>query len=262
MAEPLLRVEALSKRYRRGGVMVQALDGVELELAPGEALAVVGASGSGKCTLARCILRLEAADEGKIFVGGREWSRADSKELVELWRQAQLVFQAPQAAFDPRWRVGAAVAEPLRYLRPDLACEARQAEVSRLLEKVELDPVLASRFPHELSGGQLQRVCIARALAPRPRLLVADEPTSALDTVTQRQVLQLLAGLRRTEGLALLWVTHDLALLPHVCDRVVVMRRGRVVEQLETCELANAQHPHTRELRDAARAIVSGRRPG
>ncbi|MBW2734491.1 MAG: ABC transporter ATP-binding protein [Deltaproteobacteria bacterium] len=252
MADSLLRVEGLAKGYQRGGGVVQALDGVDLELAPGEALALVGASGSGKSTLTRCALRLEPVDAGSIFLNGRDWTRARPRELQAFWKQAQLVFQAPQAAFDPLWRVGAAVEEPLRYLRPELGSKARAEVVSELFEKVELDPALATRFPHELSGGQLQRVSIARALAPRPRLLVADEPTSALDTMTQRQVLKLLGDLRRQEGLALLWVTHDLALLPDICDRVAVMQSGRIVEQLAVSELAQAKHPHTCELREAA----------
>ncbi|WP_405282790.1 ATP-binding cassette domain-containing protein [Gaopeijia maritima] len=251
---PILTVRGLSVRYpdrRRGtGGTVEAVRGVDLDLAAGEALGIVGESGSGKSSLVRALMGI-VPSSGSIRLEGRDLAALRAAKPLAAARRMQLVFQDSSGALDPRQRVGAALREVLE-LHGRLE-DAPEAAVGALLEQVGLDPAEhAPRFPHQLSGGQRQRIGIARALAVRPDVLLLDEPVSALDLSVQAQILVLLAELRRSLGLSLVVIAHDLAVVRNVCDRVAVMYRGKIVEIAPTDDLfANPLHPYTRTLLDA-----------
>ncbi len=225
---------------------VTAVDGVSFTVAVGESFGVVGESGSGKTTLARMIVGLDHPDSGGIEVAGIPVAGRRDRELAALRRIAQMVFQDPMGSLDPRMKVGDIVAEPLRALR--IAGDHR-ARVRELLEAVALPVDAADRYAHEFSGGQRQRIAIARALAPRPRLLVADEPVSALDMTVQTQVLELLADLKERFELTMIFISHDLSVVYEVCDRVAVMKDGRIVEVGPVADVyARPSHPYTAGL--------------
>jgi ABC-type glutathione transport system ATPase component len=247
---PLVRVRALRKRFGGAGLLggwatrrhpfVQAIDGIDFDIHPGECLALVGESGSGKTTVGRLVAGLDRPDSGSIEFG----PRGGSDRLAP-----QMVFQDPYASLNPRWPVGRTIGEPLllRGLARDGATV--EARVAELLRQVGLAPADAHRYPHQFSGGQRQRISIARALAAEPVLLVCDEPTSSLDVSVQAQVLALLDRLRRERGLAMLYISHDLAVVSQLSDRVAVMREGRIVEIGETASVfARPRHPYTAEL--------------
>jgi len=254
----LLRVEDLRKHYQQRGALgvrrapaLRAVDGVSLDVRRGEALGVVGESGSGKTTLARMMVRLVEPTAGRILFEGEDIATLPERRLRALRRERQMVFQDPIASLNPRRTVGESVAEPLRAQGERDERRIRR-EVHELLELVGLEAAHYDRFPHEFSGGQRQRVGIARALVLRPKLVVCDEPVSALDVTTQAQVVRLLADLREEFGLTLVFVAHDLAVVRQVCDRVAVMRHGRVVELGDADALyTDPQHPYTRALLDA-----------
>jgi ABC-type glutathione transport system ATPase component len=241
----------------------RAVDRVSLALQPGEALGLVGESGSGKTTLLRLLLRLVPASAGRILFDGADVTWSDERELRELRRTVQVVFQNPHAALDPRVSVFGSVAEPLRLIGGFGRAALRQ-RVAALLHDVGLGEEYFWRHPHELSGGQKQRVCIARALAPHPRALLLDEPTSALDVSVQAQIIELLAALRDRYGLAYLFVSHNLAVVRLLCERVGVMRDGQLVEQGDVRQvLATPAHPYTQAMLDAVlppRATLLARR--
>ncbi|HEX4804416.1 MAG TPA: ATP-binding cassette domain-containing protein [Conexibacter sp.] len=256
-APPLTEVEGLVKRFpltrgvlfRRRVGEVAAVDDVTLAVHAGESLGIVGETGSGKSTLARILLNLLEPTRGVVRWRGEDVTRARGARLLELRRARQMVFQDPAGSLNPRKTVGAAVADPfaIHGLLPDRAARGRR--VGELLEQVGLEPALANRYPHELSGGMRQRVGIARAIALGPELLVADEPVSALDVSIQAQILTLLRDLRRDLGLTLVLIAHDLAVVRHMCDRVAVMRHGRLVEVAPVEELyATPREDYTREL--------------
>ena len=256
-SQALLHVEGLVKRFPvrsglfRPSVRLHAVDGVDLDVAPGEVLAVVGESGSGKSTLARCILRLIDPTAGSIVFDGVDVTDANGKDLALLRRRVQPVFQDPFSSLDPRWTVGRSVREALDAQAIG-SKEERAARVTDLLDRVGLSGALADRRPHELSGGQRQRVGIAAALAPSPALIVADEPVSALDVSVQAQVLNLLAELQASLGLAILFVAHDLSVVRHISHRVAVMYLGRIVETGATeAVFGDPQHPYTKTLLEA-----------
>jgi ABC-type glutathione transport system ATPase component len=229
----------------------RAVDGVTLKLSHGETLGLVGESGSGKTTMLRLLLRLVPANAGRILFDGRDVTHAPERELRDLRRAVQVVFQNPHAALDPRASVYSSIAEPLRLLG-GLSRRALRARVVALLHDVGLGEEFLWRHPHELSGGQKQRICIARALAPGPRALLLDEPTSALDVSVQAQIIELLAGLRARHGLAYLFVSHNLAVVRLLCERVAVMRQGKLVEAGPAPQvLAEPSHPYTRALLEA-----------
>ncbi|PPG38321.1 ABC transporter ATP-binding protein [Pseudoclavibacter sp. RFBA6] len=235
---------------------VRAVDGVSLRIAAGETVAVVGESGCGKSSLAKAVLGVQPASEGTIELGGVAVHNELAARSAAERERAQIVFQDPYSALDPRLTVHDLVAEPLRIRHA-----YDRSTVSRLLADVGLDEQHAGRLPAQLSGGQRQRVGIARALALRPRLLVLDEPVSALDVSIQAQVLELLDGLQREHGLGYLFISHDLGVVRSIADRVVVMQEGRVVEEASTAEIfTSPKHPFTRQLLDAVPRLDGARR--
>ncbi|WP_374109874.1 ABC transporter ATP-binding protein [Pelomonas sp. CA6] len=240
----LLEARDLGRRHGPDWV----LRGVDLRLAAGESLGIVGESGAGKSTLARLLMALERPDAGSVHWSGTPVDVLPAAALRRQRAAMQMVFQDPYGSLDPRWRVGRSLAEPLLLL-PALDAAARAARVAEVLADVGLEPDAARRYPHQFSGGQRQRLAIARALATRPRLIVADEPTSALDVSVQAQVLELLRALQRRLGLSLVVVSHDLAVVELLCEQTLVLRRGEVVEQGATAALLGAaRHPYTRDL--------------
>ncbi len=251
MTGPLLTATGLSKSFGDGP---PAVDDVSLTLDAGETLGVVGESGSGKSTTAKLILRLLRPDTGRVVFAGHDLARTRGAELRRLRARLQLVPQSPQTSLNPRMTVGAAVAFNLRaHRRPRATIPARVAD---LLDRVGVPPADAGRYPHEMSGGQIQRVALARALATDPEVILCDEAVSALDKSIQAQVLNLLAELQRDTGVALLFISHDLSVVEHIADRVMVMRRGRVVEEGPAERIWSAPaHPYTRTLLDSIPAL-------
>ncbi len=256
-ADPLLEASDLHRSYERrvargASRAVGAVAGVSLRLERGEALGIVGGSGSGKSTLARLLLALERPDRGIVRFEGFPVSELPEARVRPLRRHFQAVFQDPSTSLDPCLAVGTIVAEPLVAHRLGDAA-SRRARVAEVLEQVGLTAAAVSRHPREFSGGERQRIAIARALATEPRLLVLDEPVSSLDASVQAQILDLVAELRERHGLAMVLISHDLAMVRNVCDRVAVMKDGVFVESGTTSEvLANPSHPYTRSLLAAA----------
>ncbi|MDB5492957.1 MAG: transporter ATP-binding protein [Phenylobacterium sp.] len=232
---------------------LRAVDGVSFQVRQGETLGIVGESGSGKSTLARAILNLIPATGGAVTLLGRDITHSEQEEMRAARKDLQIVFQDPLASLDPRMTVGSSIAEPLGVFRPDLDHAAREAEVRAMMDRVELDQGLINRYPHELSGGQNQRVGIARAMILRPRLVICDEAVSALDVSIRAQIIDLLINLQKDMGLSMIFISHDLAVVREISHRVLVMYLGRVVEQADRERLyAEARHPYTKALLSAA----------
>jgi ABC-type oligopeptide transport system ATPase subunit len=254
---PLLEVRHLTKDFSRprglpgSSAPVRAVDDVSFSIERGETFGLVGESGSGKTTTGRCILRLVEPTAGEILFDGRDVLRLSGRELRRLRRDMQIVFQDPYSSLNPRMRAGAIVEEPLVIHQLGSRTERRE-RVRELFELVGLDPALAEQRPQAFSGGQRQRIGLARALALNPSFIVADEPVSALDVSVQAQVINLLLDLQQRLGLTYLFIAHDLRLVQHICPRVAVMYRGRIVEMGGTQRLfAAPQHPYTRALLSA-----------
>ncbi len=258
MAEALLEVRDLCKYFPiRKGLFsrvaghVRAVDGVSFDLRSGETLGLVGESGCGKTTTGRCLLRLIEPSSGTVRFGGREVTGLAAGELRALRREMQIVFQDPYSSLNPRLTIGSMLAEPLAIHGLARGAAARD-RVAELLTLVGMSPDHARRYPHEFSGGQRQRLGIARALAVKPRMLVLDEPVSALDVSIQAQIVNLLQDLQRDLGLTYLFVAHDLSVVEHISTRVAVMYLGRIVELADRETLyRDARHPYTRSLLSA-----------
>ena len=247
----LFEVEHLTRVYSAGRRKVLALDDVDLTVRAGQRLGIVGESGSGKSTLVRLMAGLDRPTAGSVRFDGRPVSGVPERRLGFLRAAVQFVFQDPRSSLNPRMRVGDIVAEPLRspIVRRELVAIDRRRRVAEVLDAVGLPADAVRRFPHEFSGGQRQRIAIARALAPSPRVLIADEAVSALDVSVRATVLNLLMGLVDDLGLTLLFVSHDLSVVRHVCPDAVVLQGGRIVEAGPTAQLFGApQHPYTARL--------------
>jgi peptide/nickel transport system ATP-binding protein/oligopeptide transport system ATP-binding protein len=256
-AEPLLRVKGLVKEFaidrgvmlRRNVGAVKAVDGIEFDVYAGETFGIVGESGSGKSTTARLIARLLDPTAGEVWFDGRDITALRGSNLKQVRRDMQMVFQDPYSSLNPRRTVGSIVAEPLAIHRAEPDRAKRKQAVQELMQTVGLNPEHRNRYPHEFSGGQRQRIGIARALALRPKLLIADEPVSALDVSIQAQVLNLLRECQRELGLTMVFISHDLSVIRHMCDRIAVMHDGKIVELASNDELYSApRDPYTREL--------------
>jgi oligopeptide/dipeptide ABC transporter ATP-binding protein len=262
---PLLQVERLTRDYRAGlfggGPARRALDRVSLTVRAGEIVGILGESGCGKSTLARLVVALDRPTAGRVLLQGEALFDLPRKLLARRRRDFQMVFQDPYGSLDPRQTVGRIVAEPLHVLDPRPSRHDEAARVAAMLESVGLRPDHAAHYPHEFSGGQRQRIAIARALITHPKLVVADEPVSALDLSVQAQVLNLLLDLRDRHGTAFLFISHDLAVVDAVADRVAVMIRGRIVETGPAAALFDAPlHPYTRLLLEAGPALEAAAR--
>ena len=252
-ADELVRVRALIKHFPVEGSddVVRAVDGVTFEILRGETLGLVGESGCGKSTVGRCLLRLTEPTSGAVEFEGRDVLKTGGRDLRGLRREMQIIFQDPYASLNPRLRVRDIVSEPL-LIHGIGSREERRERVAELLRRVGLDPDYMNRYPHEFSGGQRQRLGIARALALNPKLIVADEPVSALDVSVQAQVVNLLQDLQKEFGLTYLFISHGLAVVEHISTRVAVMYLGRIVEVADAAELYAAPlHPYTKALLSA-----------
>jgi ABC-type oligopeptide transport system ATPase subunit len=258
---PLVEVRALSKvfvsrqRLFAPATTLTAVDAVSFEIAEGETFGLVGESGSGKTTTGRCLLRLVEPTRGGVFFRGENLLALSRTRLREMRRHMQIVFQDPYASLNPRMRVQQIVAEPLEIHHVGTMAERRD-RVAELLTLVGLDPSLHARYPHEFSGGQRQRIGLARAIALDPAFIVADEPVSALDVSVQAQIVNLLMDLQARLGLTYLFIAHDLRLVEHICGRVAVMYRGRIVEMGDTRTIfTSPRHPYTQALLSAVPSI-------
>ena len=263
---PLLRVDGLQQWFSSGGflsprVTVRAVEDVSFDMRRGEVLGLVGESGSGKSTLGRAVLRVTDLTGGRIVFDGQDLSGLTKRQLRPLRSRMQMIFQDPFASLNPRMTVGDIVAMPLRIQNPRLRRDETAARVDEALRTVGLAQDHAHRYPHEFSGGQRQRIGIARAFVLAPDFLVADEPVSALDVSIQAQIVNLLMVIRQTLNLTILFISHDLAVVGHVCDRVAVMYLGRIVEIADTRTLfRHPRHPYTEALFSAVPKIDPTRR--
>ena len=265
MTPPVLEAVNLSKHYPvHKGILnrqigaVQAVSDVNFRLMQGETLAIVGESGCGKSTLGRALLRLSEPTGGNVLLDGRDIMQLSAGQLRDTRRQMQMVFQDPFGSLNPRMTVRETLLEPIILHGVAKGAEA-EAMVSDLLKTVGLSDFHASRYPHEFSGGQRQRICIARALATKPRIIVCDEPVSALDVSVQAQIVNLLQDLQRQFGLSYVFISHDLAVVRHIADRVAVMYLGRIVEMADAETIfRDPRHPYTRALVAAAPKPVPG----
>jgi oligopeptide transport system ATP-binding protein len=254
-ATPLVRVEGLKKHFTKGRQTLKAVDGITFDIRRGECLGLVGESGSGKSTAARAILRLHEPTAGKVTFDGQDFLKMDGPQLREMRRQMQIVFQDPFSSLVPHWSAGANIIEPLRVHKIGTQKE-REEEVLRLMELVGLNTKAIGTFPHEFSGGQQQRIGIARALALKPKFLVCDEPVSALDVSIQAQILNLLQSLQEELGLTYLFIAHNLGVVEHISHRVAVMYLGQIMELAETEELFHhTLHPYSQALMSAVPRI-------
>jgi len=251
----LLRVDRLSKTFSINAGMfskplqLKALQDISFSINRGETLGIVGESGCGKSTLGRCILQLLKPDEGRVLWLGTDIAALPGEQMRKRRRELQIIFQDPQASLNPRMTVGEIVADPLKALMPELNAAQRRTRVMEMMEAVGLQPEMINRYPHEFSGGQAQRIGIARALITEPKLIVCDEPVSALDVSIQAQILNLLSELKDQFGLTLIFISHNLSVVRHVSDRILVLYLGRMVE-LSTGDALyeDAKHPYTKAL--------------
>lgn len=251
----LLRIDGLKKTFSLANglfgrpLTLTALEDITFSVKKGETLGIVGESGSGKSTLGRCILQLLAPDSGKVLWLGQDLTKLPDEEMRKKRRDLQIIFQDPLASLNPRMTVGEIIGDPLRTLMPELDKVQRRAKVIKMMEAVGLLPEMINRYPHEFSGGQAQRIGIARALITEPKLIVCDEPVSALDVSIQAQILNLLTELKDEFGLTLVFISHNLSVVRHVSDRILVLYLGRIVELAAGDDIyTDPKHPYTRAL--------------
>ncbi|MBO6103440.1 MAG: ABC transporter ATP-binding protein [Opitutales bacterium] len=262
-ADILLKVENLKVEFPlSSGIFgvsketVKAVDGVSFFVKRREILGLVGESGSGKTTTGRAIIRLAPASSGEIFFGGQKISSLKNSEFMPYRKKIQMIFQDPYNSLDPKMTVAEILAEPLDIHFKSLTKAEKTERSAWLLKKVGLNPDFLKRLPHEFSGGQRQRIGIARALAVEPEFIICDEPVSALDVSVQAQIINLLLELRESMNIAMLFIAHDLAVVEHISDRIIVMTRGKIVEEGESEELCRSpKHPYTKKLIEAVPKI-------
>ncbi len=258
--EPILSVKNLRVYFpvTRGGLFgatrpLKAVDGVSFDMYAGETLGIVGESGSGKSTIGRAVLQLIKSTSGRVVWLGTDIAGKSRAQMKPYRRQMQIVFQDPLASLNPRMTAGDIIAEPLDTFEPSLSADARKRQVQEIMEKVGLLPQMINRYPHEFSGGQNQRIGIARAMILKPKLIVADEPVSSLDVSIRAQIINLLADLQKDSGVALMFISHDLAIVRHVSHRVLVLYLGKIMELAEAqALLSRSRHPYTQALVSAA----------
>jgi oligopeptide transport system ATP-binding protein len=238
--------------WNRQKQTLKAVDDISFTLQAGETLGIVGESGCGKSTLARGILGLETVTSGSIKLNGEELTTLDKKSFRNKRKNMQIIFQDPLASLDPRMTVSEIISEPLQVFQPDLSSKQRKQRVQQMMHRVGLLPNQINRYPHEFSGGQAQRIGIARALILKPELLICDEPVSALDVSIQAQIINLLMELQREMGLSMIFIAHDLSVVKHISHRVMVMYMGKVVEMASRDDLfRHSRHPYTQALMDS-----------
>ncbi|HTO84426.1 MAG TPA: dipeptide ABC transporter ATP-binding protein [Methylomirabilota bacterium] len=254
---PLLTVADLQVHFRIGGgflsrrppATLKAVDGVSFELRPGETLGLVGESGCGKSTLGRAVLRLLPQSMGRVVWLGEDLAQISHEAMRQKRREMQIIFQDPLASLNPRMTVGEIIAEPMKTFQPNLPATQVKQRVQDMMRKVGLLPNQINRYPHEFSGGQCQRIGIARAMINNPKLIVCDEPVSALDVSIQAQIVNLLMDLQRETGMALIFISHNLSVVRHISHRIMVLYLGRVAELADRDQLyANPRHPYTQAL--------------
>ena len=252
MAEIILQVKNLKKTFISGKRRIEAVDDVSFNLKRGECLGIVGESGSGKSTIAKMITHLEPVTGGQIFLKGNDITHASGRELREIYRTMQMVFQMPTESFDPHRTLGDGIGESLQNM--GINRKETRNKVENLLESCGLDRTFADRYPHQVSGGQCQRAAIARALAVSPEILICDEATSALDVTVQKQIMELLIELKQQQNLSFLFICHDLALVQAFCDKVLVLHNGKTVEQGIPDEIIN--HPQKEYTRNLIKSVL------
>ena len=261
MTSPLLDVRDLKVSFKVGRTgwapwspprLLRAVDGVSFTVNAGETLGIVGESGCGKSSLARALIGLNPIAGGDALFAGISLNGLSKQQWHDMRANMQMIFQDPLSSLDPRMTIGNIIAEPLQALRPDMTRAEVKTQLEQVMQRVGLLPNVINRYPHEFSGGQCQRVGIARALVVKPKLIICDEPVSALDVSIQAQVINLLMDLQRSDGLALVFIAHDLAVVKHIADKVVVMYLGRTMETASTNTLFDTpRHPYTRALLSA-----------
>jgi peptide/nickel transport system ATP-binding protein/oligopeptide transport system ATP-binding protein len=253
MSQPLIKVEHLKKYYpvaKSKEMFVKAVDDVSFEIPEGEILGVVGESGCGKSTMGRCVMRLTDITDGNIYFRGEDISKYDHKKMKEIRKHMQMVFQNPFSSFNPKHTIGKALLDVAKEYK--MTNEEAHARIDELVDVIGLDPVVLRRRPSELSGGQLQRLAIARALVVNPEFILADEAVSALDVSVQAQILNMIMDLRKKYHLTMLFISHELTVVEHISDHVIVMYLGAVMEMGKTSELfQNTMHPYTKALLSA-----------
>ncbi|PMR77368.1 ABC transporter ATP-binding protein [Billgrantia endophytica] len=241
---------------------LKAVDGVSFAIRRGETMALVGESGCGKSTVARLVVGLYGLTRGTLTFDGEDISDLagrTGRQAAAVRKRFQMIFQDPYASLNPLWRVGTIIGEPLRFFRPEMSGAARRQRVGELLEQVGMSPMDANRYPHEFSGGQRQRISIARALANEPEFMICDEPTSALDVSVQAQILNLMRDLQDEYGLTYLFISHDMAVVKHMADRIAVMYLGRIAEIAPADQLfATPHHPYSKMLLAAVPSLEGG----
>lgn len=248
--DSVLEIKKIHKSYLKGRKRIQAVNDVSFKIYKGECLGLLGESGCGKSTIAKIITRLQSADKGEIFLNGKEITNAKGKELRDFYKEVQMVFQSPIDSFNPRLKLGEGIMESM--INQGIKRRYAKKKAGEYLEICGLSKEFMNRYPHQVSGGQCQRASIARSIAIKPSLLICDEATSALDVTVQSQIVKLMAQLKKEMKMAYLFISHDIALVQEICDRVLVMYEGRIIEEGTPHEIImNPQNEYTKKLIDS-----------